>query len=481
MRAVLALAAVSLSWGQVHRVPVSPQWYPSDPAALRKLLDEAFRLAQKRTGGAPHRRHLAAIIAPHAALPYSGTIAAAAYSRLHQPRNVIVLGFSHSRHIDGVAAPDLDAYATPAGEVKVNRAVVRELKVQVGPEKALCDHSVENQLPFILRAAPEATVTPLIVGEMDEARRKAVARKLAARLDKGDVIVASSDFTHYGKAYRYEPFPRDDQLPKRLFERALSLFERVGSLDTGSFDQFLSETGDTTCGRAPILLLQAALARRSEPHYVQALDYLPSGALTKDYSLSVTYGALAFYPARAFEVGPAEQKKLLLSARQTLEAYLETGAKTPVPVPAGDRNGELSHRTGVFVTIKKDGRLRGCVGALTPQMPLWEAVADRTLAAATQDPRFKPLTKQEGPFSLEISLLTPLRKLATWRDFRLGQGAILVLDGKSGLLLPQVAAENNWSRDQFLENLAQKAGLPAKAYRDRRGTLYTYSAQVFGE
>jgi len=481
MRFTLALLAISLAWGQVHRVPTSSQWYPSDPAALGKLLDDSFALAAKRAGAAPYRQHLAAIIAPHAALNYSGTVAAAAYSRLNEPRNVIVLGFSHSRRIDGIAAPDLDAYTTPLGELKVNRALIRELQVAVQPEAYVRDHSIENQLPFIHRVAPQASVTPLIVGEMDEPQMRAFARRLSSRIGKGDVIVASSDFTHYGKTYRYEPFPLNDELPKRLFERALALFERIGSLDGGGFDRFLEETGDTTCGRGPVRLLMQALARQGEPHYLQALDYLASGALVRDYSLSVGYGALAFYPARAFRVAPAEQKKLLRSARQTLEAFLKTGAKTPVPVPPAERNGELSQRTGVFVTIKKDGRLRGCVGALSPRKALWETVADRTLAAATQDPRFKPLTRKEGPFTLEISLLTPLRKLSSWRDFRLGDGALLVLDGKSGLLLPQVAAENNWSRDQFLENLALKAGLPARAYRDRRGALYTYSAQVFSE
>jgi MEMO1 family protein len=481
MKFLLALAAVSLAWGQVHRVPTSTQWYPSDAAALEKLLDDSFALAAKRTGGGPHRRHLAAIIAPHAALPFSGAIAAAAYSRLNQPGNVIVLGFSHSRRIDGIAAPDLDAYSTPIGKVRVNRDVIRELKVAVLPQTDVGDHSIENQLPFIRRVAPEASVTPLIVGEMVEPQMKVFARKLSSRIGKGDVIVASSDFTHYGKEYRYEPFPKDDQLPKRLFERALAVFERIGSLDARSFDRIIEETGDTTCGRGPVRLLMEALAGQGEPHYLQALDYLASGALTRDYSLSVSYGALAFYPARAFEVDAAEQKKLLRSARRTLEAFLATGAKLPEPVPSEERNGELSRRTGVFVTIKTDGRLRGCVGALTPQKPLWEAVADRTLVAATQDPRFKPVSRKEGPFTLEISLLTPLRKLSSWRDFRLGQGAVLVLDGKSGLLLPQVAAENNWSREQFLENLALKAGLPARAYRDRRSALYSYSAQVFSE
>jgi uncharacterized protein (TIGR00296 family) len=112
---------------------------------------------------------------------------------------------------------------------------------------------------------------------------------------------------------------------------------------------------------------------------------------------------------------------------------------------------------------------------------LWDAVADRALAAASEDPRFKPLEAKEGPVGLEISILTPLRRLGNWRQFRVGEGGMILLNGKSGILLPQVARENGWNRDQFLENLSQKAGLPRDAYRDPRVQLYVYSAQVFAE
>ncbi|MGH9675342.1 MAG: AMMECR1 domain-containing protein, partial [Bryobacteraceae bacterium] len=111
----------------------------------------------------------------------------------------------------------------------------------------------------------------------------------------------------------------------------------------------------------------------------------------------------------------------------------------------------------------------------------WKTVADRTMASTTSDPRFPPLNAQEGPVTLEISLLTPMKRIGDWRQFRLGQGAVLVYGEQSGLLLPQVAAEMNWSRDQFLEGLSQKAGLPRDGYRNPQARLYVFRAQVFGE
>lgn len=460
---------------------LAAQWFPQDPAALNRLLDECFRTATERTGAAPPRPRLLALVAPHAGLEYSGGVAAAAWARLGHPNNVILLAFNHQRRVQGVVAPDLDHYTTPIGTIPVNRQALKSLAFPLAPDRELSDHALTNQLPFLARVAPGVPVIPLYVGELDETALASAAVRLAGRLKQGDVIVVSSDFTHYGQAYGYTPFPADGLLPARLRQRARELFDRIGSLDIPQFDRYVSETRDNTCGWGPIRLLMAALARWNEEIYLSPLDYLASGELSHDYSLSVGYGALAFYPASAYGASEANRKKLLASARQTLDRYLKTGRKEPLPVPAAGRDAELEQPAAAFVTLRKHGELRGCIGTFSPSMPLWQVVPDRTLAAAGEDPRFPPLKAAEGPVEIEISLLTPLKRLASWRDFRLGHGALLVLGAESGTLLPQVAAEMHWNRDQFLENLALKAGLEPKAYRDPRAVLYTYAAQIFAE
>ena len=125
---LLVIAAALSAAAQVHQVPASQGWFPSEREQLNKLLDQTFALAEKRGGGTPPRKKLLALIVPHAGLAYSGGIAASAFRRLDHPKNVILLGFSHRRPLTGVSTPDLDAYGTPVGEVKINRQVARELK-----------------------------------------------------------------------------------------------------------------------------------------------------------------------------------------------------------------------------------------------------------------------------------------------------------------------------------------------------------------
>jgi AmmeMemoRadiSam system protein A len=138
-------------------------------------------------------------------------------------------------------------------------------------------------------------------------------------------------------------------------------------------------------------------------------------------------------------------------------------------------------RSGLFVTLKRNGELRGCIGTLAARRPLWEMVPDRTLAASSSDPRFRPVSTKDGPVTLEISLLTPLKKVKNWESFRLGQGAVLVMGENAATLLPQVAREMGWNKQQFLENLSLKAGLTPKGYRNPKARLYVFEAQVFAE
>jgi AmmeMemoRadiSam system protein B/AmmeMemoRadiSam system protein A len=480
MRAAVAflLYLVPAVTAEVHQVPVSANWYPAEPEGLRQALDRAFA---RRQSAQPQRKKLLALVAPHAALSYSGSVAASAYQRLDHPDNIILLGFSHRRANGGIVAPDVDAYTTPLGRINVNRRAIAEMGIRTLPEGRICDHSIENQLPFVQRAAPGAAVIPLFVGRLSEDELEAAGRKLAARLAQGDVLVASTDLTHYGANYGYEPFPNDSELPERLRTRATEIMERVGSLEVASLDRYLADTRENVCGWAALRLLMTTLRNWNEAVYPVQVDYLASGALTRDYSVSVGYGAMAFYPASAFTIGPEDRQKLLGSARRTLDEYLATGKKRPRPVPGPERSTAVEQRSGVFVTIRKNGRMRGCIGTLVPARPLWDGVADRTLAAAT-DSRFPPLTAAEEPLSVEVSVLTPLKRLADWRQFRLGQGGLIVLEGRSGTILPQIAEEQRWTRpEQFLSNLSVKAGLDARAYRDPRAVLYVYEAQVFSE
>ena len=444
------------------------RWFPTEPAALSKLLEESRTTAARRSGVGTPRKGLAALIVPHAGLEYSGTVAASAYRLIDRPRTAIVLAFSHRAPVQGVVTVKVGSFETPAGTVKVAADVVHELGFPAVDEASVCDHSLENQLPFLRGMS----IVPLYVGNLTAAQLAAAAKKLAARVAAGDLLIASSDFTHYGKAYGYTPFPADAQLLTRLRERAEEAFETIASLDVPAFDRFLEATGDTICGRDPIRLLMAALGGTM---YMTTADYGTSGT---DPEMNVGYGALAFYPATSFRVGAEAQKILLGHSRSTLDALVKRRA---APAPSTVPGGDFDQHTGAFVTIRKNKELRGCIGTLSPRSGLLATIADRTRAAAVSDPRFPALSPADLPVSLEVFLLTPLRRIHRWQSWRPGQGAVLTLGDAAGLFLPQVATEMGWNREQFLAGLSQKAGLPPGAYRDKRAKLYIFEAQVFGE
>jgi AmmeMemoRadiSam system protein A len=173
-----------------------------------------------------------------------------------------------------------------------------------------------------------------------------------------------------------------------------------------------------------------------------------------------------------------EKQALLRIARASIQA--ELAGKKP---PAAKGQGTLEEKRGAFVSLKRRGRLRGCIGFIEAKKPLAQTVEEMAVAAALQDPRFEPLREEElKEISLEISVLTPLRKIADVGAIEVGTHGLYVRKGsRAGLLLPQVATEYGWDRDTFLKETCRKAGLAPDAWRDPETEIYLFSADVFGE
>jgi AmmeMemoRadiSam system protein A len=174
----------------------------------------------------------------------------------------------------------------------------------------------------------------------------------------------------------------------------------------------------------------------------------------------------------------AQQEALLALARTTLETYLKDG--TIPPYQADD--AVLSRRAGAFVTLKEGGELRGCIGHLQADLPLYQTVQQMSVAAATRDPRFPPLEARElADVAIEISVLSPFRRLTEVEQIEVGtHGLLIVKDGQQGLLLPQVPVGQGWDRETFLDNLCLKAGLSSACWQEG-ATLYSFTAVVFEE
>ena len=175
----------------------------------------------------------------------------------------------------------------------------------------------------------------------------------------------------------------------------------------------------------------------------------------------------------------AEKLELLKRARACIGR--ELGVKESGAI--GDSSVALKERCGAFVTLHLHGDLRGCIGYIEAHLPLVETIEDAAVKAAFDDPRFLPLTPNEfKEIQIEISVLSPLQKVTDASEIIVGKHGLVIDAGYTrGLLLPQVATEYGWDRDQFLSQTCRKAGLPADAWRKKGVTIYSFTSEVFSE
>ncbi len=170
-------------------------------------------------------------------------------------------------------------------------------------------------------------------------------------------------------------------------------------------------------------------------------------------------------------------EQLLSIAKNSIKGFLEKG-QVPDFKPNSPR---LKEKRGVFVTLKKKGKLRGCMGCVSADVPLYQSVSRMALAAAFEDPRFPPVTKEELPeLEYEVSVLGLLKKINSLEEIQLGVHGVQAVAGlNSGLFLPQVAVENNWDLETFLENLMLKAGFQPDYWRKNPVDFYVFETEVF--
>jgi AmmeMemoRadiSam system protein A len=174
-----------------------------------------------------------------------------------------------------------------------------------------------------------------------------------------------------------------------------------------------------------------------------------------------------------------DERELLAIARETLRAAVEDGETYEPPAPS---SSWMLEERGVFVTLKKRGALRGCIGYVLPTKPLYLAVRDMAINSALQDPRFPPVDPAElDDLYIEISVMTLLQPVSDPAEVVVGEdGLVIEARGMKGLLLPQVAPEQGWAREEFLEGVCMKAGLPRDAYRWPDAKLSKFQAHIFG-
>ncbi|MFQ6131652.1 MAG: AmmeMemoRadiSam system protein B [Armatimonadota bacterium] len=478
----------------VRPAAVAGQFYRGDARELRAHVDELLEGAKP----ADVKGELVALIVPHAGHEYSGHVAASAYAVLkgREYDTVIIVGPSHHVGVEGGALSGAQEWETPLGRVPLDRALCDVLDGEGGLHVAepahASEHSIEVQLPFLQTVLGEFALVPIVMSEFAEDVCASIAQVLAATIegspDKRILLVASSDLSHYPSQSLATKVDQETLAaiqtldPRKVLdneERALVLYPRTVSC--------------ALCGLGPVVTVMGA-AKALGADSATVIEYQNSGDVDPDTrARCVGYGAVALCRAgggtRPVAVEPAatgwveldraQQGKLLKLARDTLATFVTTGRVVTI----NEDDERLLKPAGCFVTLKREGALRGCIGHMATDRPLADNVQEMTLAAAFQDPRFRPVKPDElDHITIEISVLSPLRKAARPEEVEVGKHGVVVQQGRrQGVFLPQVATENGWDRETFLTKLCEeKAGLPADAWK-KDANLWLFTAQVFAE
>jgi len=315
---------------------------------------------------------------------------------------------------------------------------------------------------------------PYWTWESAQALGRAIAEAVRG---KKVLLIASTDLSHY------HPYQKAVDLD-RIF------LNHVDRFDIDGLNRDLRDNHCEACGAGPVVAVMLA-AKALGANQGKVVKYLNSGDVTGDRSRVVGYGAGVFYRTAGGTEKMKEEKKvgvdLGLNAEekkflhQIARAVIENGAKgKPVPEFKVD-SPILRESRGAFVTINKKGQLRGCIGYIEGRGPLHKTIEEMAEAAAFRDPRFSPVKEKELPeLEIEISVLTPLRKITDVTEIEVGKHGIYIKKGwYSGLLLPQVATEYKMDRQTFLEHTCQKAGLSSNAWKDKNTEIYIFSADIF--
>ncbi len=420
---------------------VAGTFYEADPVILARSVD-AMLAAVNTTAPVPK-----AIIAPHAGHIYSGPVAATAYARLRPGRErikrVVLLGPSHRLAFRGIAATRAVSYLTPLGAIPVDAAAVQQIAALPGvgylDQAHAEEHSLEVHLPFLQRALDSFTLVPLVIGD---ASPEDVARVLGSLWGGDDtLIVISSDLSHY-HSYA-DARTRDARTAARIVAKTADL------------------NGEDACGARPINgLLHVA---RQRGLAITELDVRNSGDTAGSRDRVVGYGVWVINPPTSLSLGHRQQ--LLHVARDAIRHRLSSRENYNIDLNLV--TPLLQETRATFVTLNRQGALRGCIGSLVPQRPLIVDVANNALAAAFKDPRFQPLTVDEyRDVDIHISILSPAEALsvsdrqALIDVLRPGtDGLIIEENGHRATYLPSV-----WDQigdaATFVAELRRKAGLP---------------------
>ena len=475
----------------VLRSSLAGTWYSADAEALAEQIEGFFQKAQVESID-----NVIALILPHAGYRYSGQTAVCGLKTTDKKyKRIVVIGPSHPISMEEIlSVPRVTHYETPLGQIPLDVEFINKLLkyslFQNVPQTHKYEHSVQIELPLLQYGQKYFKLVPIVAGRCSLQTIAKAGNILKSLMDEGTLVVASSDFVHYGRSHLYVPFT--ENIPEQIKELDMGAYEYIAGLDAKGFLEYKYKTGATICGYIPIAVLLSML---DKPVRAELINYTTSGEITDDFTNSVSYLSVAFSGSwqknpeikpqannPELELTEEDKKQLLVLARKTIVYALRT-QRVPQASELGVSIGDaMKCPRAAFVTLKKNSQLRGCIGDIFPQRPLYKSVIRNAINACVNDRRFLPVTEEEyNDITIEISALTAPEPVASANDIRIGiDGVVLSKDGRSAVFLPQVAPEQGWDVNQMLTQLSLKAQLPADAWKEGASFL-VFQADVFGE
>jgi hypothetical protein len=459
--AACVITLVAAHGQDVRRAAVAGVFYDDDPARLAEDIRAGLDAAPEKILSG----NVLGLIVPHAGYSCSGRTAALGYRQVRGRAYdaVVLLGPSHYAGFEGCSIDSRGGYETPLGTAAVAAALAAELSLRTGFGYVAAahdrEHSLEVQIPFLQTVLPGAPIVPVVMGRNSRRTVETLAEGLRrACAGRKVLIVASTDLSH--------------QLPRSRANKVDA--ETIGLIRGYGLETLFGkyERGENVfCGGGAVLAAML-YARKAGGARVEVLGYSDSSRTCGPEEAVVGYmaaalvedperpGAAAAYFAR---FTADDKRELLQTARRALEAAVRN---SPPPV-APTSSPVLDEPGAAFVTLTRRGALRGCVGFIEPVAPLVEAVARAAALAALVDRRFEPVAERElMGLDVEVSVLSPLVPVSNPRHIEVGRHGLVVGRGEQrGLLLPRVATDNGWDREEFLRQACLKAGLPPDAWK----------------
>lgn len=475
-------------------------WYPEEPERLKQTVLELLSSAKsKRTGEPP-----IALIVPHAGWKFCGQVAAEAYKAVEGCKYdiVLVIGPSHYFPLQGAAVPTAKSFMTPLGKVNVDTEHCEMLVKQCNLvyRNSLAhdqEHCIESQLPFLQLALVDGwKLIPVTTGEMSLEHCMLLGRAIAKVLaGKRALLIASSDMSHYPKS-------EDAVKVDREIMNAIKTLspEKIWQTNEQLLKRNIKNLECTLCGLSAVIAVVEAVRMLCQLPKLEVLMYANSGDVPGgDKEKVVGYMAARITGKTSGEIQKASKpirepslhearikpqlsesacKELMQIVKATIRSIVKEKQQPKLQVS----HKELFEHWGVFVTLKENGNLRGCIGIVEPIKPLYRAAVDAAISAALHDKRFEPVKPEEvEKLDIEVTVLGRLEEIISLNEIEIGRHGLVVISGEHfGLLLPQVATEFGWDRAKFVEATCQKAGLEKDAWKEG-AIVFRFDAQVIGK